>query len=81
MDFFFKQSQCTKILFFSGHAFFFNKTGMFVYCITDMTATLIKNSHNSMHTKKHYNFQYEQSAVLVKQKYLLVPCFTIIYLL
>ena len=59
MDFFLKQSQCTKIhvLFFSGHAFLKkNKTGMFVYCITDMTATLIKNP-----PKNNSDFQFQCS--------------------
>jgi hypothetical protein len=36
-----------RYCFFSGHAFF-HKTGMFAYCITDMTvtSTLIKNPPN-----------------------------------
>ena len=63
MDFF-KQSQCTKILFLSGHAFLKkNKTGMFVYCITDMTVTLIKNPQKIIQI---FNFSGQMMYVVTK---------------
>jgi hypothetical protein len=56
-------------LFFSGHALLEknnnkkNKTGMFVYCITDMTATLIKNPPKII---KIFNFSVQMMYVVNK---------------
>jgi hypothetical protein len=52
----FFKNKVNVLRYFSGHAIFYNKTGMFVYCITDMTVTLIKNP-----PKNYSDFQFQCS--------------------